>query len=110
MVRIGAVLCFALTLLCPIFCLAETGDACSAHASRDGENCEAMSIGAVVEKLTRGIASPDQSLLFSEGLPAPAKVALDPSRRSRSTAWYRGRAKPPPAASRRQALLQSFLF
>ena len=63
MIRIAASICFALTLLCPVFCLAEIGDECSAHASLDGENCEAMSIGAVVEKPSIGVASADQLLV-----------------------------------------------
>ena len=50
MIRIAASICFALTLLCPVFCLTDVGDDCAARTSLDGENCEAMSIGAVIEK------------------------------------------------------------
>jgi hypothetical protein len=110
MIRIGVSICFALTLLCPVFCLAETGGECSAHASLDGENCEAMSIGAVVEKPGFGMASPDRSLPAFDGLLSSTTAVLDPVRRLRSAARHRERTKPPPAAARRHALLQTFLF
>jgi hypothetical protein len=109
MIRLGVSICFALTLLCPVFCLAETGGECSAHASLDGENCEAMSIGAVVEKPGIGLVSPDQSLPAFDGFLSSESAALDRDRGLRS-ARYREQTKPPPVAARRHALLQSFLF
>jgi hypothetical protein len=110
MIRMGVIICFALTLLCPVFCLAATGDECSAHASLNGDNCEAMSIGAVVEKPARGISSPGQSILSSDGLLSPATSAVDPAGRWRLAARYWEQTKPSPTAARRQALLQAFLF
>jgi hypothetical protein len=109
-IRIGVSICFALTLLCPVFCLAETGGECSAHASLDGENCEAMSIGAVVEKPGIGMPSPDQSLPAFDGFLSSESAALDRDRGLRLAARHREQTKPPPAAARRHALLQTFLF
>ncbi len=109
MIRIAVSLCFGLTLLCPVFCLAETGGECSAHAPQDGDNCEAMSIGAVVEKTASGFASADQSLSSYDGFVTSGFAALDAVGRLRRAAGHREKAKPPPAA-RRHALLQIFLF
>jgi hypothetical protein len=110
MIRIGVSLCFALTLLCPVFCLEETGGECSAHASLDGENCEAMSVGAVLEKPGIGLVSPDHSLPAFDGFSASESTALDCDRGLRLAARHREQTKPPPAAARRHALLQTFLF
>ena len=49
--RIAVTICFALTLLCPVFCLANASDECSEHSQPMSENCEAMTFGAVVEKV-----------------------------------------------------------
>jgi hypothetical protein len=110
MTRIGVSICFALTLLCPVFCLAEMGGECSPHASLDGDNCEAMSIGAVVEKPTTALALPDQSSPSQEGLLSPATAGRDHARRVWLAAWHAEQVKPPPSAARRHALLQVFLF
>jgi hypothetical protein len=109
MLRITAIICFTLTLFCPLVCLADTDSDCSAHAGQNGDNCEAMSIGAVVAKPTCGIISPHQYLLSLEGLLSPATVDANSFNRFLLNARHRAAAKPPPAA-RRQALLQSFLF
>ena len=71
MLRITAIICFTLTLFCPVFCLADTDSHCSAHAEQSGDNCEAMSVGAVVAKLTCSIISPHQYLLSLEGVLSP---------------------------------------
>ena len=110
MIRMAVSLWFGMTLLCPVVCLAETGVECSAHAPLDGDNCEAMSVGAVVEKLGIGAAPADQLLPSFDGFVAPGFAALDPAGRLRPAAKYREKAKPPPAAARRHALLQTFLF
>jgi hypothetical protein len=110
MIRITMSLCFALTLLCPVFCLTGTGGDCSAHGSQDGDNCEAMSIGAVVEQTASGCASADQWLPSLDGFVVSGITAVDPAGRLRRAAGYREEAKPPPAAARRQSLLQIFLF
>jgi hypothetical protein len=68
MLRVTVIICFLLTLFCPVFCLAKTDSECSAHAPQDGENCEAMSIGAVVEKPGSGVPSPQKCLLCFEEL------------------------------------------
>jgi hypothetical protein len=107
MLRITAIICFTLTLFCPVFCLADTD--CSAHAERNGGNCEAMSIGAIVEKPTCGIISPHQDLLSLDGVLSPATAGVTSFSRFLLDARHPAAAKPPPAA-RRQALLQSFLF
>ena len=72
MLRITAIICFTLTLFCPVFCLADTDSDCSAHAEQNGDNCEAMSVGAIVEKPTCGIISPHQFLLSLDGVLSPA--------------------------------------
>jgi hypothetical protein len=110
MTRIAASICLALTLLCPVLCLANTADECSAHASLDGENCEAMSIGALVEKTNIGVSSPDQYLPALDGLVSSALAVLDSASGLRLAARHREQAKPPLAAARRHALLQTFLF
>jgi hypothetical protein len=110
MIRMVVSIWFALTLLCPVFCLAETGGDCSAYAPQDGDNCEAMSIGAVVEKPGIGVASADQSLPSLDGFVVSGFAALDPAARWRLAAGHREEIKPPPAAARRHALLQTFLF
>ena len=110
MIRLGMSICFALTLLCPLLCLAQTGGECSAHASPDGENCEAMSIGAVVEEPGIGVASPERSLPSVDDFATSDFAALDAACRLRWAARHRRRVKPPPAAARRHALLQTFLF
>jgi hypothetical protein len=110
MIRVGVIVCFALTLLCPIFCLAGTSDECSDHALRNTENCEAMSIGAVVEKSDLGAASRHQFLPTIDGFSLPATAARGVDRRLRATSRQREHAKSPPIAARRQAILQIFLF
>jgi hypothetical protein len=109
-IRAAASICFALTLLCPVFCLAKTDSECSAHAPLDGENSEAMSIGAVIEKPGVGVPSPHNCLLCMEGLASAPTAKLDPARRLRLAARHRALSKPPPTAARRHALLQTFLF
>ena len=109
MLRITVMICFTLTLFCPVVCLADTDGDCSAHAEQNGDNCEAMSIGAVVAKPTCGILSPDQYRLSLEGLLSPATADVNSFNRFLWDARHQAAAKPPPAA-RRQALLQSFLF
>jgi hypothetical protein len=109
MLRITAIICFTLTLFCPVFCLAGTDGDCSAHAERDGDNCEAMSIGAIVEKPNDGIISPHQYVLSLDGLLSPAMADVNSFNRFLLNARHSVAAKPPPAACR-QALLQSFLF
>jgi hypothetical protein len=110
MIRLGVSICFALTLLCPVFCLAEMDGECSAHAPQDGDNCEAMSIGAVVEKPALGVASADQAFPSLDFCLSSDFAALDAACRLRLAAGHREEAKPPPAAARRHALLQTFLF
>ncbi len=110
MIRIAVSICFALTLLCPVFCLAETGGECSALAPQDGDNCEVMSIGAVVEKPDIGMAEAAQSLPSLDGFVVFGLAALDPASRWRLAAGHREETKPPPTAARRHALLQTFLF
>jgi hypothetical protein len=110
MVRVTVIICFILTLFCPVFCLAKTDSECSAHASLDDENCEAKSIGAVVEKPGLGVPSPHKCLLSLEGFLSPVTADLVPTRRLWLGARLRALSKPPPAAARRHALLQTFLF
>ena len=109
MLRIMAIVCFTLTLFCPVFCLADTDSDCSAQAEQNSDNCEAMSVGAVVAKPTCGIISPQQYLLSLDGLLSPPTADATSFNRFLSDARHSAAAKPPPAA-RRQALLQSFLF
>ncbi len=104
-----AIFCFTLTLFCPVFCLADSDADCSAHAEQNGDNCEAMSIGAVVEKPNGSIITPHQYLLALDGLLSPATANVNSFNRFLLDARRRVAAKPPPAA-RRQALLQSYLF
>jgi hypothetical protein len=109
MVRTATIICFTLTLFCPVFCLADTDGDCSALAERSGDNCQAMSIGAIVEKPNDGIISPHRYLLSLDGLLSPVTADVNPFNRFVVDARHPAAAKPPPAA-RRQALLQSFLF
>jgi hypothetical protein len=110
MIRLGLSICFALTLLCPVFCLAETDAECSAHASLDGENCEAMAIGAVVEKSDFGLASPQQLFPSFDGFLPLESFACGSDCQSQFARRYGLHSKPPPTAARRHALLQTFLF
>ena len=109
MFQITAIICFTLTLFCPVVCLADTDSDCSAHAEQNGNNCEAMSIGAVVTKPTCGIISPHQYILSLDGLLSAAAADVNSFNRFLSDARHQVAGKPPPAG-RRQALLQSFLF
>ena len=109
MIRIAASICFALTLLCPVFCLANTADECSAYASPDGENCEAMSIGAVVEKPGIGVSLPERFLPSFDDFALPTSLPSMPPAVAVGSPASRAN-KPPPAAARRHALLQTFLF
>jgi hypothetical protein len=110
MIRVIVTICFALTLLCPVFCLADTDRECSSTVQPDGDNCEAMSIGAVVEKSDFGTLSPGHFLPSLDGLLPiePAKCGCDCRLPSARRYWRH--PKPPPEAARRHALLQSFLF
>ena len=109
MIRIAATLCFSLTLLCPIFCLAEADGECSDHGQPSGRNCEAMSVGAVVIK-SEVSTTPLYPLLpaFDRLFPAESPVVCS-CRRLQLADWNRANTKSPPAAMR-QALLQTFLF
>ena len=110
MIRIAASICFALTLLCPVFCLANTADECTACASADGENCEAMSIGAVVEKLGTGVSMSERCLPSFDDFVSPDLAALKIGRGLRSAVRRGEETRPPTEAARRHALLQTFLF
>jgi len=52
----------------PLVCLAATPSECSAHDRERGQNCEAMSFGAVVQKPAAGTLPPHQSLPSCDGL------------------------------------------
>jgi hypothetical protein len=109
MIRIAATLCFSLTLLCPIFCLAEADGECSDHGQSSGRNCEAMSVGAVVIE-SEVSTTPLYHLLLAFDLLFPAESPVVDSYRWLQLAdWNRANTKSPPAAMR-QALLQTFLF
>ena len=109
MIRIAISLCFSLTLLCPVFCLAEADGDCSDHGRSSGKNCEAMSVGAVVVKSETGttqfvpLPSVAEPFLSAESFAVVSHPWLQ------LEAWNRASTKPPPAATR-QALLQMFLF
>jgi hypothetical protein len=109
MIRIAATLCFSMTLLCPIFCLAEVGGDCSDHGPSNGRNCEAMSIGAVVVKSEIGATPLCQWLPSIDQLLQIESPAVGSPRWLQLAAWNRAKTKPPPASTR-QALLQTFLF
>ncbi len=111
MIRIAATICFALTLLCPVFCLAgaEADGPCSDHEPSSGRNCEAMSVGALIAGSERPATPTDRPLPSIDFLrladipPAAPRLCARPASRNRAN------SKPPPAATR-QALLQTFLF
>ena len=109
MIRTVAALCFALTLLCPIFCLAAEDGACADHDREAGRNCEAISVGAVVAEVTPAPATwvclPPalDRLVLTQPQLAGSRVP------ARISTWNRSSAKPPPGATR-QSLLQTFLF
>ncbi|MDR3638216.1 MAG: hypothetical protein P4L84_30710 [Isosphaeraceae bacterium] len=109
MIRIAATLCFSLTLLCPIVCLAEAGDDCVDHGQSDGGNCEAMSIGAVVAKSVIDTTPLCSLLPAVDQLVPTVSPAAGCHRGLPLAAWNRANAKPPPASTR-HALLQTFLF
>lgn len=110
MLRTAVTICFALTLLCPVICLADTGDECSEHSQPMSRNCEAMSFGAVIEKVDSCISSLHDFVLCLDTL-SLSKIVADRSRdRTRLAHEHPLRAKLPPDASRRHALLQTFLF
>jgi hypothetical protein len=110
MLRMIAIICFTLTLFCPVFCLADTDSECSDHVQRNDGNCEAMSIGAVVEKSNRGVRTLYQLLPSFNGFLYADAAVSGSACRLQSARWYREHSKPPPTAMRRHALLQSFLF
>jgi hypothetical protein len=109
MIRIAATLCFSLTLLCPIFCLAEVDGECSDHGQSNGRNCEAMSVGAVVVKPEIATTPLYHLLPTADFLFLAEFTGVVSHRWLQLTAWNRSNAKAPPAAIR-QALLQTFLF
>lgn len=109
MIRIVATLCFSLTLLCPIFCLAEGDGHCSDHGQSEGRNCEAMSIGAVVAKSVNDTTPHRQVLSCVDQLLSTESPAAPFRHRMLLAVWNRAATKPPPASTR-HALLQSFLF
>ena len=106
MTRIAIVFCFFLTLLCPVFCLAGEDGGCSEHSQETGQNCEAMTVGAVViESDTVAILSWSLLLLGTIFSIWPRFVVA----RTLTAFRHRSVSKPPPAAVR-QSLLQVFLF
>jgi hypothetical protein len=109
MIRIAATLCFSLTLLCPIFCLAEADGDCSDQGQSKGRNCEAMSIGAVVVKSEISTTSLYNLLPSVDVLLPTESSSVGSHRWSQLAVWNRANSKPPPASTR-QALLQTFLF
>jgi hypothetical protein len=109
MIRIAAILCFSLTLLCPIFCLAEVDGKCSDHDQLSGRNCEAMSVGAVVAKPVVDATPLYQLLPALDFLLSADYPGVGSHSRVTLAAWNRANTKAPPAATR-QALLQTFLF
>ncbi len=109
MIRIAATLCFYVTLLCPVFCLADEAGPCSGDAQTDARNCEAMTIGAVVVKSVIDTSPLRSWLPALDGLLPPAPSAVGPPRRVTPAVWNRAASRPP-NASTRHALLQVFLF
>ena len=104
---------FTLSLLCPVFCLAKSAGAgdCAHCTQSTGDNCEAMSVGAVVEKSGSDTLSQDHAPpSFCDALCPPADSAPGSHDLLRLGCWNRDHAKAPPSAARRHALLQSFLF
>ncbi len=109
MIRIAATLCFSLTLLCPIFCLAEVESGCADHDRSGGGNCEAMSVGAVVAKPVMDLTTLDGRLPALDFLRSASVPGVGSHPWVKPAAWNRANIKAPPAATR-QALLQIFLF
>lgn len=109
MIRIAATICFSLTLLCPIFCLAEVDGDCSDQGQSSGGNCEAISVGAVVVKSVIDATPLYQPLPALDFLLFVDQPGVGSRPRVKLAAWNRANAKSPPAATR-QALLQTFLF
>ncbi len=110
MTRIAAAICLALTLLCPVLCLAETAEEWAVDGQTCGDVCDAVSIGAVIDKAENGPASPlDLTPAFAAYLPLDF---LTSGFHFLPLSALRGGkpAKLPPIATRRQALLQTFLF
>lgn len=110
MIRVAAIFCFVLTLLCPVFCLADACDERSPCAPTDGDNCEAMTFGAVVETVDTNTVSAGHSLPCLDGPFAPESEARGLYRRVRLATRYRRHSPLPPVAGRRRALLQTFLI
>ena len=109
MIRVATIACFTLTLFCPVVCLAGRDDSeCSASTNANSENCEAVAIGAVIEKSDHAFPSSlDQWLPSIDRVP---RVDIAASGcRVYVTGWHHEWPKPPPA-DRRQAILQIFLF
>jgi hypothetical protein len=110
MSRIVISMCFALTLLCPIVCLANNGDECASHESLMGDNCEAMLFGAVVEKPSSDVVSQAHSLPAFDSFVLLTSFSSGCDFRLQCGLQYEERCQPPPTAARRHSLLQSFLF
>jgi hypothetical protein len=109
MIRTVAVLSFALSLLCPVFCLTKTAEACHAQDQPNNENCEAMSSGALVERFdNHTLTNPSPSCL--DGVLPFDLSRIHPHVRAPLAPRHRDPVLRPPSAARRLALLQSFLF
>ena len=109
MIRVFATVCFWLTLLCPVFCLADADGCDSDHCQPEPRNCEAMAVGAIVAEPAALAASVDQPSPERAGGGPARPVPLIPS--WRLPLALRDRATPrPPSAATRQALLQIYLF
>jgi hypothetical protein len=110
MIRVTAAVCFLLTLLCPVVCLANLdGDACAA-VEPNSENCEAMSIGAVFEKPVIGVASLHQLCPSLDSFLQLKLRLVSGESHPQMTRWLQCHTKPPSPALRRLAVLQAFLF
>jgi hypothetical protein len=111
MFRVASYLCLFILALCPLLCMAGTGEHCRAAEGDCGDGvCEAMAVGAL-------IAEPDDgsiALFFApsqlDGVLPLMTVPRGCHDRRPSTDCVVGAPFWPRLATRRRALLQTFLF
>ena len=110
MSRMTAITCLILSLLCPFLCAAETAEECTTHGQTCGNVCEAMAVGAIVNRASDGpIAVLDHAPSFERQIP-PGLLDRGFAFRVSPIGGADKRARWPGPEPRRCALLQAFLF
>jgi hypothetical protein len=110
MLRITAITCLILSLLCPFVCIAETAEERTDSGRTCDDVCEAMAFGAVIARADAGPISPLDLAPSFEGHYTSGFLTLRLDLLSLSPVGAREPAGWQGDAGRRHALLQTFLF